>query len=225
MCSAKYNWNFWASLPESLHQVCIVMSDRGIPAAYRHKHDFGSHTFCFVNANNERHSVKFHFRPEQGIQNPTGAEAEAIVGKDRESNQRDLYENIENRDFPHWTLGEQIMPETDAAKTPCNPFDLTKGWSHKDNPLIEVGVMELNRNPENLFAGVEQSAFDPANVVPGIGFSLDDMLRGVSFLTATRSVTDLESITNRFRQMRRAVLCTTTVASVRCVPTGTMEAL
>ena len=181
MRSAKNNWDFWTSLPEALHQVTIVMSDRGIPATYRHMHGFGSHTFSLINAKNERYWVKFHFRTQQGIKNLTDAEAEAIIGKDRESHQRDLYESIERKDFPKWKLFIQVMPEKDAAKCPYNPFDLTKVWFHKDYPLIEVGVMELNRNPENYFAEVEQSAFNPANIVPGIGFSPDKMLQGRLF--------------------------------------------
>ena len=181
MRSAKNNWDFWTSLPEALHQVTIVMSDRGIPATYRHMHGFGSHTFSLIDANNERYWVKFHFMSQQGIRNLTDAEAEAIVGKDRESHQRDLYESIENGDYPKWTLSIQVMPEADAAKLPYHPFDLTKVWLHKDYPPIEVGVMELNRNPENFFAEVEQSAFNPASVVPGIGFSPDKMLQGRLF--------------------------------------------
>ena len=181
MRSAKNNWDFWTSLPEALHQVTIVMSDRGLPASYRHMHGFGSHTFSFINAQNVRHWVKFHFRCEQGIKNLTDAEAEAIVGKDRESHQRDLFESIENKDFPKWTLQIQIMPEADASKVPYNPFDLTKVWPHKDYPLIDVGVMELNRNPDNFFAEVEQSAFNPAAVVPGISFSPDKMLQARLF--------------------------------------------
>ncbi len=179
--SAEINWDFWSSLPEALHQITIVMSDRGIPATYRHMHGFGSHTFSLINANNERHWVKFHFVTQQGIRNLTDAEAEAIIGKDRESHQRDLYYAIEKGEFPCWTLFVQIMPEADAAKVPYHPFDLTKIWPHKDYPLIEVGVMELNRNPENYFAEVEQAAFNPANVVPGIGFSPDKMLQGRLF--------------------------------------------
>ena len=181
MRSAENNWDFWTSLPEALHQVTIVMSERGLPATYRHMHGFGSHTFSFINAKNERYWVKFHFRSQQGIKNLSDAEAEAIVGKDRESHQRDLFESIENRDFPKWTLLVQIMPEKDASKVPYNPFDLTKVWPHGDYPLIEVGVMELNRNPENFFAEVEQSAFNPAAVVPGISFSPDKMLQARLF--------------------------------------------
>ena len=179
--SAKNNWDFWTSLPEALHQITIVMSDRGIPATYRHMHGFGSHTFSFINAKKERYWVKFHFKSQQGIENLTDQEAEAIIGKDRESHQRDLYESIERGDFPKWALKVQIMPEADAAKVPYHPFDLTKIWPHQNYPLIEVGVMELNRNPENFFAEVEQSAFNPANIVPGIGFSPDKMLQGRLF--------------------------------------------
>mgnify|MGYP000312208561 CR=1 FL=1 len=181
MRSAKNNWDFWTSLPEALHQITIVMSDRGIPATYRHMHGFGSHTFSFINENNERFWVKFHFKSQQGIKNLSDQEAEALIGKDRESHQRDLYDSIESRDYPKWTLKVQIMPEADAAKVPYNPFDLTKIWPHEDYPLIEVGVMELNRNPENFFAEVEQSAFNPASVVPGISFSPDKMLQGRLF--------------------------------------------
>lgn len=181
MRSATNNWDFWSRLPEALHQVTIVMSDRGIPATYRHMHGFGSHTFSFINADNERYWVKFHFATQQGIKNLTDAEAEAIVGKCRESHQRDLYESIEKKDFPRWTMAVQIMPETDAEKVPYHPFDLTKIWPHKDYPLIEVGVLELNRNPENYFAEVEQAAFNPANVAPGISFSPDKMLQGRLF--------------------------------------------
>ncbi|SFC74321.1 catalase [Pseudoalteromonas denitrificans] len=181
MRSATNNWDFWTSLPEALHQITIVMSDRGIPATYRHMHGFGSHTFSFINADNERFWVKFHLKSQQGIKNLTDAEAEAIVGKDRESHQKDLFEAIENNEFPKWALKVQIMPEADAKKVRYNPFDLTKIWPHKDYPLIDVGIMELNHNPENFFADVEQSAFNPASVVPGIGFSPDKMLQGRLF--------------------------------------------
>jgi catalase len=179
--SAKNNWDFWTSLPEALHQVTVVMSDRGIPASFRNMHGFGSHTFSFINAKNERYWCKFHFRTQQGIKNLTDAEAEAVVGKCRESNQRDLYYSIENGEFPRWTLYVQIMTEDQARKLPYNPFDLTKVWYKNDYPLIEVGFMELNKNPENYFAEVEQAAFNPANVVPGISFSPDKMLQGRLF--------------------------------------------
>ena len=175
--SATYNWDYWTLLPEALHQVTIVMSDRGIPASYRHMHGFGSHTYSFWNDAGERFWVKFHFRTQQGIKNLTDAEAEALVGKDRESNQRDLYDAIERGEFPKWTLHVQVMPETDAAKVPYHPFDLTKVWPHADYPLIEVGTFELNKNPANFFADVEQSAFAPSNLVPGISVSPDKMLQ------------------------------------------------
>src|SRR5690606_4620 len=175
------NWDFWTSLPEALHQVTIVMSDRGIPASYRHMHGFGSHTFSFINAKNERFWVKFHFRTHQGIKNLTDAEAAELVGRDRESAQRDLYESIEKKDFPRWTMSVQIMPELDAEKVPYHPFDLTKVWPKKDYPLIEVGVLELNRNPDNYFAEVEHASFNPATIVPGISFSPDRMLQGRLF--------------------------------------------
>ena len=179
--SSLNNWDFWTSLPEALHQVTVVMSDRGIPASYRHMHGFGSHTFSMINAKNERVWVKFHLKTQQGIKNLTDEESEKIIGKDRESHQRDLYDSIEKGDFPRWTMFIQVMPELDAEKVPYHPFDLTKVWPHKDYPLIEVGVMELNRNPENYFADVEQAAFNPSNVVPGIGLSPDKMLQGRLF--------------------------------------------
>jgi catalase len=157
------------------------MSDRGIPRNFRHMHGFGSHTFSFINSDNERSWVKFHLRTQQGIENLTDAEAVELVGRDRESSHRDLYESIEKKDFPRWTLAVQIMPEREAATYHINPFDLTKVWPHKDYPLHEVGVMELNRNAENFFADVEQAAFNPANVVPGISFSPDKMLQGRLF--------------------------------------------
>jgi catalase len=181
MRSAKNNWDFWTSLPEALHQVTIVMSDRGIPYSYRHMHGFGSHTFSFINDKNERYWVKFHLKTQQGIKNLTDKEAEGIIAKDRESHQRDLLESIDKGDFPKWKMYVQVMPEKEASEVPYNPFDLTKVWPHSDYPLIEVGVMELNRNPENYFAEVEQAAFNPANIVPGIGFSPDKMLQGRLF--------------------------------------------
>lgn len=179
--SADSQWDFWTQLPEAFHQVTIVMSERGIPRSFRHMHGFGSHTYSFINQANERFWVKFHFVSQQGIANLTDAEAEQLVGKDRESNQRDLYENIEGGNFPRWKLCVQIMEEKDAATYPINPFDLTKVWPKSDYPLIEVGIMELNRNPENFFADVEQAAFAPSNIVPGIGFSPDKMLQGRLF--------------------------------------------
>ncbi len=181
MRSAKNNWDFWTSLPEALHQVTITMSDRGISLSYRHMHGFGSHAFSMINADNKRMWVKFHLICQQGIKNLTDAEAEAVVAKDRESHQRDLLEAIDRGDFPRWKMFIQVMTEEQAANMPYNPFDLTKVWYKKDFPLIEVGCLELNRNPDNYFADVEQAAFNPANVVPGIGFSPDKMLQGRLF--------------------------------------------
>jgi catalase len=170
-------WDFWSLSPESLHQVTILMSDRGLPKSYRQMHGFGSHTYSFINDANERFWTKFHFKSMQGIANLTNREAARLVGDDRESHQRDLFEAIERGDFPRWRFCVQIMPEADAAKTPYNPFDLTKVWPHGDYPLIDVGVLELNRNPENYFADVEQAAFEPSNVVPGISHSPDKILQ------------------------------------------------
>ncbi len=181
MRDANNNWDFWSSLPEALHQVTITMSDRGIPVSYRHMHGFGSHTFSMINEANERVWVKFHMVSQQGIKNLTDAEAEEVVGKDRESHQRDLFEAIKRGDFPRWKMYIQVMTEEQALNMPYNPFDLTKVWYKGEFPLIEVGYFELNRNPENYFAEVEQSAFNPANVVPGIGFSPDKMLQGRLF--------------------------------------------
>ena len=181
MHSAQSNWDFWSSLPEALHQVTIVMSDRGIPASYRHMHGFGSHTFSFYDKDNKRTWVKFHFRTLQGIKNLTDAEAEAVIAKDRESNQRDLFEAIERGDYPRWLMQVQLMTEEEARNYKINPFDLTKVWYHGDFPLHDVGILELNRNPDNFFAEIEQAAFNPANVIEGIGFSPDKMLQGRLF--------------------------------------------
>jgi catalase len=179
--SARNNWDFWSALPEALHQITILMSDRGIPRSHRHMHGFGSHTFSLISTGNERFWVKFHFETQQGIKNLTDEEAEALIGRDRESAQRDLFNSIENGDFPRWKMRIQIMPEKEATTCPYNPFDLTKVWPHKDYPLMDVGILELNRNPENYFAEVEQAAFNPAQVVPGISFSPDRMLQGRLF--------------------------------------------
>jgi catalase len=179
--SANNNWDFWTLLPEALHQVTIVMSDRGIPKSYRHMHGFGSHTFSFINANNVRYWVKFHFKTQQGIENLKNEEAINIIGTDRESHQRDLFDAIERGDFPKWKMFVQVMTEEEANNYRYHPFDLTKVWPKGDFPLIPVGEFELNRNSENYFADVEQSAFNPTNIVPGIGFSPDKMLQGRLF--------------------------------------------
>lgn len=174
-------WDFWTLCPESLHQVTILMSDRGIPASYRHMHGFGSHTYSLINNKNERFWVKFHFKTEQGIKNLTNKEAEAIIAKDRESHQRDLFEAIERGDFPKWRVQIQILAENEVDKLGFNPFDLTKVWPHSIVPLRDIGEMVLNKNVENYFNEVEQAAFAPSNIVPGIGFSPDKMLQARVF--------------------------------------------
>ncbi|MGZ5850381.1 MAG: catalase [Methyloceanibacter sp.] len=174
-------WDFWSLSPESLHQVTILMSDRGLPTSVRHINGYGSHTYSLLNAANERFWVKFHFKTMQGHKHWTNTEAAAVVGRTRESTQEDLFGSIEKGDFPRWKVQVQIMPELDAEKTPYNPFDLTKVWSHADYPPIDIGVLELNRNPDNYFAEIEQAAFAPSNIVPGIGFSPDKMLQARIF--------------------------------------------
>jgi catalase len=181
MRSPTAMWDFWSLSPESLHQVTILMSDRGLPQTYRHIDGFGSHTYSFWNAKNERFWVKFHFKTEQGIKNWTNAEGGQKIAHDRETHQRDLFDAIERKEFPRWKFYVQVMPEEDAGKHWYNPFDLTKVWPHADYPLIEVGVLELNKNPENYFAEVEQAALAPSNIVPGIGHSPDKMLQARIF--------------------------------------------
>lgn len=179
--SADNNWDFWTLLPEALHQVTIVMSDRGIPSSYRHMDGFGSHTFSFINFDQQRFWVKFHFKTAQGIRNLSDEQASALIAADRETHQRDLFESIERGEFPMWTMYVQVMEEAFAYQYGINPFDLTKVWPHGDFPLIQVGELTLDRNPENYFAEVEQAAFNPAQIVPGIGFSPDKMLQGRLF--------------------------------------------
>ncbi|CAN7498288.1 catalase [Pseudoxanthomonas sp. LjRoot143] len=179
--NATSNWDFWTLLPEALHQVTIVMSDRGIPRTYRHMHGFGSHTFSLVNDVGERVWVKFHLRCQQGIENWDDAQAAAAVGGDRETHQRDLFDAVERGEHPRWTLCIQVMTDTQARAHRHNPFDLTKVWPKAEYPLMEVGVLTLDRNPENFFAEVEQAAFSPANIVPGIDFSPDRMLQARLF--------------------------------------------
>ena len=174
-------WDFWSLSPESLHQVTILMSDRGLPKSLRNINGYGSHTYSLINSKNERFWVKFHFKTLQGIENLTNKEAEAIVGKDRESNQRDLFENIEKGNFPKWSFEIQIMSDEQAKKCSFNPFDLTKVWAHGDYPMIKVGTMTLNENPKNYFQQVEQAAFSPSNIVPGISYSPDKMLQARIF--------------------------------------------
>ena len=179
--NANSNWDYWTLLPESLHQVTITMSDRGIPASYRHMNGYGSHTYSFINAEGMRTWVKFHFKTQQGIKNLTDEEAAAIIAMDRDSHQRDLYQSIERGDFPKWNMKIQVMTEEEAKNYRINPFDLTKVWPQGEFPLMDVGILELNKNPENYYAEVEQAAFNPMHVIDGIGFSPDKVLQGRLF--------------------------------------------
>ncbi len=178
---ARRMWDYWAKAPEALHQITTLFSDRGIPDGYRFMHGFGSHTFSFWNDKGERFWIKIHMKSMQGIKNLTPERAAELAGTDPDYAGRDLFEAIERGEFPKWKMQVQIMPELDADKYHLNPFDLTKVWPHKDYPLIEVGVLELNRNPLNYFAEVEQAAFSPANLPPGIGASPDKMLQARLF--------------------------------------------
>jgi catalase len=179
--SATMMWDFWSLNPESLHQVLILMSDRGTPHGYRHMHGFGSHTFSMINENNERVWVKFHFKTKQGIKNFTNEEAVKLSGENPDFAQEDLCNAIDNGDFPKWTMYIQVMTEEQAKDFRWNPFDVTKVWFQGDFPLIEVGEMELNEVPVNYFAHVEQSTFSPSNLINGISFSPDKMLQGRLF--------------------------------------------
>lgn len=181
MRSATAMWDFWSQSPESLHQVTILMSDRGCPKTPMHMNGYASHTLSFISADNKRYWVKWHFKTQQGHEYYTNAEAAEIIGKTREGYQEALFGAIETGVHPKWDVKVQIMSEEEAEKTPYNPFDLTKVWPHADYPLIDVGVMELNRNAENYFAEIEQAAFSPSNIVPGIGFSPDKMLQARIF--------------------------------------------
>jgi catalase len=176
--SADMMWDFWSLNPESLHQVLFLMSDRGTPYGYRHMHGFGSHTFSLINANNERVWVKFHFKTLQGIKNFTNEEAAQMKAVDMDFAQHDLLTAIDRGEFPKWALKIQVMTEEEAKNYQFNPFDLTKTWSQKEFPLIDVGILELNENPKNYFASVEQAAFAPAHVVDGVHYSPDKMLQG-----------------------------------------------
>ena len=181
-------WDYWSLSPEALHQVMFLYSDRGTPKSARFMNGYGSHTFSFWNAKGERHWVKFHFKTQQGIQNFSDADAATMTGDNPDYSSQDLIEAIKKGENPKWTLFVQAMPEKDADTYKIHPFDLTKVWPHKDYPLQEVGVMELNRNVDNYFAEVEQAAFEPSNVVPGIGFSPDKVLqnRVLSYADAHR---------------------------------------
>lgn len=179
--SPEAMWDFWSKTPESLHQVTILMSDRGIPQTPMHMNGYGSHTFSFWNEKNERFWVKFHVKTQQGHKHYTNEETAKVIGQTREKYQEELYGAIEQGNFPKWTLYIQIMPEAAAEAMPYNPFDVTKVWHHADYPLIEVGEMELNQNPDNYWQYIENAAFSPSNVVPGIGFSPDKMLQARIF--------------------------------------------
>ncbi len=174
-------WDFWSKSPESLHQITTLFSNRGTPDGYRHMNGYSSHTFSLINANNERFWVKFHLKTMQGIKNLSTEEAVSLAGTNPDYATQDLFEAIESGNFPQWKVHVQIMPEIEAETYAVNPFDVTKVWSHSDYPLIEVGILELNKNPNNYFAEVEQSAFSPSNKVPGIGLSPDKMLQGRLF--------------------------------------------
>jgi catalase len=170
-------WDFWSLCPESLHQVTWLFGDRGIPKTYRHINGYGSHTYSLIDDDGQRLWVKFHFKTQQGIENLSNAEAAELIAQDRESHQRDLFHAIEQGDYPQWKLKIQVMTQEEADAFRWNPFDLTKVWPHADFPLIDVGVLELNRNPDNYFHEVEQAAFNPNSFVPGIGPSPDKMLQ------------------------------------------------
>ena len=174
-------WDFFSRSPEATHQFTWLFGDRGIPASYRHMNGYGSHTFQWVNAHGERHWVKFHFKTNQGVRCLSDEESARVAGANPQAQQQDLLEAIERGEFPSWTLKVQLMPDADAEGYRFNPFDLTKVWPHDDYPLIEVGTLTLDRNPDNYFAEVEQAAFSPGNFVPGIGPSPDKMLQGRLF--------------------------------------------
>jgi catalase len=174
-------WDFWCLQPESAHQVAYMMGDRGIPKSWRHMNGYGSHTYMWVNAAGDRFWVKYHFHTDQGVENLTNEEAAETAATDPDAHRRDLFNSIRDGEFPSWTAFIQVMPYEDAKTYKVNPFDVTKTLSHADYPLIKVGTMTLNRNPENFFAQIEQAAFEPSAVVPGIGFSPDKMLLGRVF--------------------------------------------
>ena len=172
----EMQWDFWTLSPESAHQVSYLMGDRGLPRTWRHMNGYGSHTYMWVNEAGEKFWVKYHFLSDQGVENMTGAEATELAGIDAEFHRRDLFDSIAKGEFPSWTLHVQVMPYAEAKGYRFNPFDLTKVWSLKDYPRIEVGRLELNENPTNFFVQIEQAAFSPSNMVPGTGVSPDKML-------------------------------------------------
>jgi catalase len=175
--SPRMMWDFWSLSPESLHQVTILFSDRGTPYGYRHMNGYSSHTFSLINALGELFYVKWHFKTKQGIRNFTREEADHMKSVDMDFSQSDLFSHIERGEYPKWSVNIQIMPEAEAETYHINPFDLTKVWPQGEYPLVEVGEMTLDRNPVNYFAEVEQAAFEPRNIVPGMGYSPDKMLQ------------------------------------------------
>src|SRR6266853_5323256 len=209
-------WDFWSLSPESLHQVTILMSDRGLPRGFRHVNGYGSHTYSFINSKNERFWVKFHFKTLQGHKFWTNGEAERVVAKDRESSQRDLFEAIERDDFPKWRFCVQIMPEKDAETYRWNPFDLTKVWPHEDYSLIDVGVLELNRNPEHYFAGSSKRHSARRTSYPASAGRRTKCSRPVSFPTQTRIVTGWVRTTKCCRSTARKPACAPIMRTVQC---------
>jgi len=179
--SNQMQWDFWTNTPESAHQVTYVMGDRGLPKTWRHMNGYGSHTYMWINEAGEKFWVKYRFGTDQGMQFLTNEEAAKVAGDDADAHRRDLFEAIERGEYPSWTVSVQVMPYADAKTYRFNPFDLTKVWPRADYPLIKVGKMTLNKNPENFFAQIEQAAFSPGNTVPGIGLSPDKMLLGRAF--------------------------------------------
>lgn len=177
-------WDFWSNNPETAHQVTYLMGERGLPRTWRHMNGYGSHTYMWINAAGDKFWVKYHFHTKQGMAFFSNAEAATMSGQDADFHRRDLFEAIARGEHPEWTVSIQAMPYAEAKHYRFNPFDLTKIWSHKDYPLIKVGTMTLNRNPENFFAQIEQAAFSPGNTVPGIGLSPDKMLLGRAFAYA-----------------------------------------
>jgi catalase len=223
MRSADNNWDFWTLLPEALHQVTIIMSERGIPRSFRHMHGFGSHTYSFINAGQERIWVKFHFRTQQGIANLSDAEAETLVGKDRETYQRDLFESIEQENFPRWTLFIQVM--TDAAKAlRFNPFDLTKVWPKADFPLIQVGFFELNRNPENFLPTWSRPRSPPPTSCQASASRPTRCCRRGFSPMGTHNAIGWASISTIFPSTRRSAHSIPIIAMARCEPTATWAA-
>ncbi|MCK0713644.1 catalase [Chromohalobacter sarecensis] len=174
-------WDFWTLSPESAHQVTWLMGDRGIPKTWRHMNGYSSHTYMWANAQGEKFWVKYHFKTDQGIECLTQEEADRLAGENSDYHMGDLYNAIQRGDYPSWTLYMQVMPFADADTYRLNPFDLTKVWPHDDYPLIKVGKLQLNRNPTDNHAEIEQAAFEPNNLVPGIGISPDKMLIGRVF--------------------------------------------